>query len=108
MAFGIRIQNSLSMLILQDESAEIIVNYVIMDVVSFLCMDMWNFVFTFQMINLIFQTHDNFFLKIADLQNFQQWVDELLQWDEAEFEGIKSVTLLPNHVWLPAFGVSNT
>ena len=36
------------MLILQDESAEIITNYLTMDVVSFLCIDLSNFVFSSQ------------------------------------------------------------
>ena len=34
-------------------------------------------------------------------------MDELLQWDEAQFGGIKSLALLPTMVWLPDFGIGN-
>lgn len=31
----------------------------------------------------------------------QEWTDELLRWDPAEFEGIKSFRIPCHHVWLP-------
>ena len=35
------------------------------------------------------------------------WMDELLQWDDAKFGGMKSLALLPTMVWLPDFGIGN-
>ena len=39
---------------------------------------------------------------------FQHWIDELLRWNESDYGGVKSVTLLPTRVWLPDFGITNT